>query len=357
MRSDHRKLMLQRLVAATALLCAVLAPADARDFKSSVVSAVDSSTVTLGDPILFSLTLSYQSDQRPDLVSPPAFDVDVDVTQLAASAVRTAEAGTLELVLNWELRFFELGDHQIAPMVVTLVSASGETESLQSAPLAVSVISVREEADGELLKDIKPPVVIPGGLPLWMVVVALTVAMAILIATLRWVFGRRRRATEAALRSPKPTDYILEFKRIARMGLVERKAFLIYYTLLSETLRRFLEDRVGVDAMERTTEEITDALQSTTVDPLQARQIGDFLFQADLVKFACAEPVAEQAVDAPEIGQRIVRAVEEAAIQKAEAAAREAEEFDDGSVVGPGIGPGGGVDAEPVVEESAGVRS
>ena len=92
-----------------------------------------------------------------------------------------------------------------------------------------------------------------------MAAVVLVLTVAILIALLLWILRRRKRPGETATVPPKPTDYIVEFKKIARMGLVERQAFLVYYTLLAETLRRFLEERVGVDAMERTTEEIAKA--------------------------------------------------------------------------------------------------
>lgn len=322
----HR--MLHRLVAAITLISGVLTSVSAGGSESSVISAVDpppSTAITLGDPVLFRLTLRYLADQRPDRVSPPAFDVDVEVTELVPTPARTMDDGFFEAVLSWELRFFELGTHQIPPMEVMLVSGSGEHESLRSAPLEITVGSVRENADSEELLDIKPPIVIPGGVPLWLAVVAFTLIFAILVALLRWLLGRRRGSSEAALIPPKPTDYIVEFKRIARMGLIERGAFLVYYTLLSETLRRFLEERVGVEAMERTTEEVAEALQGDSiVDSAQAGRIREFLSQADLVKFACAEPKAEAARHAPETGQQIVQAVEVLlAAEREEVAARE----------------------------------
>lgn len=313
MRLRFRKPMLHRMVAAVTFISGVLTPACADASQSSVVATLDppsSTTVTLGDPVLFSLTLRYQADQRPDRVSPPAFEVDVDVTELASTAC-ALDDGYFETVLSWELRFFELGDHQIPPMEVVLVSGSGGQESLRSAAVEITVASVRENADSEELVDIKPPVFIPGGVPLWLAVVACTLMLAILIALLRWLLGRRHRSGEAALVPPKPIDYIVEFKRIARMGLVERGAYIVYYTLLSETLRRYLEDRVGVDAMERTTEEVVEVLEeNSSVDSGQTGRILEFLSQADLVKFACAEPMAEDALNAPEIGQQIVHSVE-----------------------------------------------
>ncbi len=332
--------MLHRLVAVVTLISGVLTPVSAGDSEPSVISSVDlppSTTVTLGDPILFRLTLRYQADQRPERVSPPAFDTDVDVTELASTPARAMDDGFFETVLSWELRFFELGDHQIPPMEVMLVSGSGVAESLRSAPVEITIGSVRESADSEELQDIKPPVAIPGGVPLWLAVVVLTLMLAILVALLRSLLGRRRRSSVTALIPPKPTDYIVEFKRIARMGLVERRAFLVHYTLLSETLRRYLEDRVGVDAMERTTEEVAEALQDSIVDSAQTGRVLEFLYQADLVKFACAEPIAEDARHAPETGQQIVHAVDALLVAEQEEVKSESASMDT-SRTSPGVG-------------------
>ena len=155
--------------------------------------------------------------------------------------------------------------------------------------------------------------------PLWLI------GLVSLPVVLYWHFLERKRVGgEAALNPPVPVDYIVEFKKIARMGLVERQAFLVYYTMLSETLRRFLEDRLGGDAMEKTTEEVADVFRQSSVDSVQADRVLEFLLQADLVKFACAEPVTEQALRAPEMGQQIVRDVEAGlAAERERVAARE----------------------------------
>ena len=290
-------------------LCLVATPARSNPVPA-VTATVDSATVTLGDPVRYGLTVRHRTDQLPKVPSSLSLTADASVAQLAPLGPRAVNGG-LETVISWEVRFFELGEHEISPSTVVLTSAAGDTTSVQSRPVTVIVASVREETDQEL-RDIKPPVTIPGGVPLWLVAVAAAVALAGLIALLRWLLGRRKGTEVEAARARIPTDYVVEFKKIARMGLLERRAFLIYYTLLSQTLRRFLEEKVGVEAMERTSEEVADALEDVRVDPVQALRINEFLAQADLVKFACAVPAVEQARQAPGTGQEIVRAVEAA---------------------------------------------
>ena len=322
MRQPHQMPVRRRLAAVTTALAVpflLFAPAAAA--VPAVVTAIDSSEVTLGDPVHLTLVVRYRTDQHPEWPSAPALKADVAIVEQAPLGPRSTN-GLQEMVIGYELRFFELGEHEIPALVVKLITDAGDTTSMSSTPMTVKVASVRGEEDEEL-RDIKPPVAIPGGVPLWLAAVVAVVALALVVALLRWALSRRRRTGETEARPRTPTDYLVEFKKIAQMGLVERQAFLIYYTLLSQTLRRFLEERVGVDAMERTTEEVADALRHSPVDPDQAQRMHDFLAQADLVKFACAQPAVEQARRAPETGQEIVRTVETSlAASRAEAEAQ-----------------------------------
>lgn len=57
-----------------------------------------------------------------------------------------------------------------------------------------------------------------------------------------------------------------------------------YYTRLTDTLRNYLTERFGFSAMEMTTSEIIDRLQSE--DPMKVAELRELFETADLVKFA-----------------------------------------------------------------------
>ncbi len=82
----------------------------------------------------------------------------------------------------------------------------------------------------------------------------------------------------------------------------------LYYTRLSEVMRRFLEDRLAVDSLDRTTAEVAADLRRAPEppDPGIREGIIGFLEAADLVKFARAEPPLPEASAAPEEGRRLV---------------------------------------------------
>jgi hypothetical protein len=81
----------------------------------------------------------------------------------------------------------------------------------------------------------------------------------------------------------------------ARQKLQEALAFIAqpkpFCTLVSDTVRFYLEERFEFRAPERTTEEFLHELRGTNLLlPDQKESLGEFLQQCDLVKFAKYEP-------------------------------------------------------------------
>ena len=68
----------------------------------------------------------------------------------------------------------------------------------------------------------------------------------------------------------------------------------LYYSGLSDILRTYLAGRFEVGAMEMTTDEILEALRDVDIEQKQKMSLLSVLRDADLVKFAKAEPEAEE---------------------------------------------------------------
>lgn len=201
-----------------------------------------------------------------------------------------------------------MGSHRVEIPALAFLSSAGDTIWRQPAPLEIEVAGVRETGDNEL-RDIKPPLPSLRGVPLWAVAVLAGVAFILAAWLVKWWLDRG--AGEEALPPPSPVNYPAEFSRIAAMGLLERGAFKTYYSLLSEVLRHFVEDRLGVEAMERTTAEIAAAVgQTEALDPALADRAMALLDAADLVKFACAIPTLDEARAAAEEGRAAVQAID-----------------------------------------------
>ena len=59
-----------------------------------------------------------------------------------------------------------------------------------------------------------------------------------------------------------------------------------FYTAVTDTLRRYMADRYGFQAMEQTSAEIFDSLKDKEIDERLMERVKDLFTTADFVKFA-----------------------------------------------------------------------
>ena len=138
----------------------------------------------------------------------------------------------------------------------------------------------------DTLRDIKPPWEISSAWEwLWW---ALGTLAAAALASMAWRWWRKRKA-HAVLVPPLPAHVRAKQKLQEALALIsEPKPFC---TLVSDTIRFYLEERFNFHAPERTTEEFLYELQGTNLLlPDQKDSLREFLNRCDLVKFAKFEP-------------------------------------------------------------------
>ena len=286
---------------------------------------VDTAAVRLGDPVTLRLRVERPASAR-SVFPEPGEELGSWAVRSRSAAATRASGGEREIdERRYELAAYSLDAGDI-PALEVLVIAASDSVRLRSAPIPVEIVSARDPEEGDALRAIKPPLAIAGGIPLWLAG-TLAAAAAVLVA---WLAGRFlfRRGGEPPPppAPPAPVDYEREFALIAASGLLQRGAVKLYYTRLSDVMRRFLEDRLSVDSMDRTTAEIAADLRRAAPPPDAGtlESIIDFLQAADLVKFAKAEPPLPEAAAAPEEGRRLVAGAEQqlrSRVVKARAAA------------------------------------
>jgi len=137
------------------------------------------------------------------------------------------------------------------------------------------------------LRDIKPPIEIPSGWA-WVWWTLGVLAVGAIIFSVVWLWARRKH--ELAVTLIIPPHERARRKLEAALDLFDQpKPFCI---LVSDAVRLYLEERFGLRAPERTTEEfLTDLSGSSALTELQKDSLKDFLSACDIVKFAKYEPL------------------------------------------------------------------
>ncbi|MBI4169646.1 MAG: hypothetical protein HY510_06890, partial [Acidobacteria bacterium] len=215
---------------------------------------VDRKAITVGDPIVLTIRLTYPRDMRITSFSPESALDPVVLLGLLSEPPKTLEDGSVVETRTLRVTAYEPGSREIPALVASYVDASGKAGEASCAAIPFEVASVLGTGDTRPA-DIKPPARMPER-RMWPWVLA---ALGLLGAG-AWLWWRRRRrcpagALEAPAAPPLPpheTAYA-ELERLLASGLLERGSVKEFYIELAEILRRYLEGRYGIDTFERTT--------------------------------------------------------------------------------------------------------
>ena len=115
---------------------------------------------------------------------------------------------------------------------------------------------------------------------------------AVVVMLLRYLRNRRLAPPPA----PKIPPHVVANKALIELGhrkLWQKGKFKAYYTALTSILRTYISGRWNVGALEMTTDEIIVALRDKDMPSQSRNDLITILRTADMVKFAKAEPEAE----------------------------------------------------------------
>jgi hypothetical protein len=263
------------------LVLTVAAPA--RDGRVEV-SLSDSLQVTIG-----------VTGQQGVEIKPPAA---LTTSQAWKVPARPAEPGTRQP--GWQQTFVVYpaapGQQVLQIEPFQYRNKPGPWSTASWTPLAVKVSTQITEADvNELrLRDITDIEKYPPAPSLWewaaWALAGLAAAALLAFGVRKW--RQRRRSgpvLSAAQWAQRELDRLLALN-LPQAGEIER-----FHTLLSNVVRRYLENRFELPARRQTTPEFLRAMEGSSLLPAEQQKVlRDFLERCDLAKFARARPDAEE---------------------------------------------------------------
>ena len=237
-------------------------------------------------------------------------------------------AGRVAVSARYVLDPLAPGEAKVPVLTVEAWKKGEEQAAISTArtePVPVVVESLLAKDDpGQTISDIAPPLAKPFN-PWWW---GGAVAAGLLVLALFILLWRRRRKRPPLAPPPLPPHLIAyqALDRLLAADLLSRGEIKTFYETLSAILRHYIEQRFGLRAPERTTEEFlaelgrvrlrlpTEGLPAPTVaiTAAQTMLLRDFLSHCDLVKFARHTPAHAEAEESVERCRRFVRETEPA---------------------------------------------
>jgi hypothetical protein len=275
--------------------------------QSTIHSEIDTTLITVGDRITMTVTIHHPPGAVitwPDPLSFTPFEV-LDARVLPTAVHQGAPSTPTVITMT----AFELGELEIPPLDVLVRATDGSVQTLATDRFGVEVLSVGADESGDI-RGIQGP----RGIPLGLWRMAMWALALLAVAGLAYaLYARVRRSGHHAVAIPGPPPrppHEIALEALARLEaspMLEHGQVKEYHIEVSDILRRYVEGRFGVPALEMTTTEVLAGLERVRVEPSLTSGLRGFLEQCDLVKFAKVRPDAEAARSVLGLGRSLVQ--------------------------------------------------
>lgn len=280
--------------------------------QSTIKATVDQPTITIGDVLNLKVQVSHPDAVR---IQFPSFADKLGVWTVRqakqAASVRTQPGWSTD-VYELQLTIYKTGEFDVPPIEVELLASSGKIEKTASSAIPIKVQSVLSRGD-EALRELKPQAEIsPDYKPFLLALAAILAALILIIQLVRHFrrHGHGEAVEPVDRRTPEeiPREAI---NRLLERRLIEQGLYKGFYLEISEIIKRYIGLRLGIIALERTTEEFMWDLKSTVLSAGQIEQLRNFLNDCDLVKFAKYHPSDQECREIVQIARGIVETTEQ----------------------------------------------
>ncbi|MBM2833250.1 MAG: hypothetical protein HW406_411 [Candidatus Brocadiaceae bacterium] len=291
------KLLISVLVVYTLVLSKDIAFAQkSNDTKNrapiEAIASVDKDEVTIGDKIKFVIRVKYKDDIT---IRFPEVGEQIGVFAIKEAGIaetpKREKDGYSVVERNYLLSSYKIGRHTIPSLKIKYKGSHGDGEvATNEVTIDIKGVLKEGEISGDI-KDILPPVDVPTSFKRLIVWISVGMGLLLLsgiICGLVYKFKKRSKIQERQFvrRTPQEIAYEL-LERLLKEDLIAKGLVREYYYRITNILRHYIEDRFGLLAPERTTEEFFTVMAHTNqLDDTHKMLIREFLERCDMVKYA-----------------------------------------------------------------------
>jgi oxygen tolerance protein BatD len=272
------------------LLLIFVSVANAQNSLIEINSAVDTSRITIGDRIKYEITIDYIDSLT---IEHPGAGINLGQFEIKDYKIHETVDDDNRIFQKYEytISVFDTGSFTIPPFPIAYFPKDSvhNYKIIEANAINIYVESILGEGEQEL-KDVKAPIYIP-----FDYVSLISIIAIILLLGLGGYFGYRFYKTKKdqglsiiPSKPKKPAHEIAfeAYKLLQKKDLLEQKLIKQFYTECSEILRKYLEDRYFIVALEETTGEILRDMKSQEIKKDYLDNLKQILELSDYVKFA-----------------------------------------------------------------------
>jgi len=284
-----------------ALLFTVQFVVHAQSGSITIDSKVDKGTIRIGDLIVYSVILRHDPEIEVVLPELGANLGNFEIRDYNVHDRRIENEHTVEQI-DYTISTFDTGEFEI-PSVAFFYNHKDDTlrAVLKTQPIKIVVESLKPSEAGDI-RDLKEPHELPRDYRQLLIWGGIILAVLICVGILIYIWYRRRLGKSllpTKTEPPRPVHEIAldELEALRASPLLLEGKVKEYYIILSEIIRRYIEGRYFIVAMELTSLELDRELRNADIDPQHTALINSFMADCDMVKFAKYLPTDEENIN------------------------------------------------------------
>ena len=257
----------------------------------TVDARIDSTQILIGQPVGITLEVSANAGARVEM---PRYDSlqqmvpGVEVLHVTPADTELINDGQRYVLRKrYLITSFDSALYYIPPMKVKVDKKSYESKNLALKVLTFQVDTLHTDSIFPPKTVMRPPFVWEDWRQmLWLSFVALIISIVLVYIAIRLKDNKpiiRRIKMKPRIAPHKAA--MMKIEHIKQEKIWQSEDSKEYYTQLTDTLRQYINERYGFNAMEMTTAEIIQNLQDVN-DENAIRELRELFETADLVKFA-----------------------------------------------------------------------
>ncbi len=264
----------------------------------------DTSKIRIGEQVKLDIYVYIDAKSNTNIVWPAINDTLTEkIEVLSTSRIDTMlpDKNNASLIRQHQqliISVYDSGYYVIPPFKFIV---NGDTSKpLLSEALLLEVHTVPTDSSLTKTKDIKEPFGEPFNWRWYKDYIYIFISGIIVAAILFgiiYTLNKKRKQKIVEPEKPKIPAHILALtalEKIKQEQIWKEGKNKEYYSSITDTLRLYLEQRYGINALESTTDEILQIMKNQVVDPVSMEKLRQILILSDFVKFAKMMPVEQE---------------------------------------------------------------